>query len=159
MFRFRQCAETVRSAFIGAAATIIFALMAVGPASAGFSEAFDQYLSKDYEAARLAARDDAERGNPAAQWLLGTMYLLGQGVAEDPAQARVWLEKSASANYPPAQAVLGRMFEEGIGGGQDSAEAHILYRLSAEQGYADAAYLLGRQFYFAKARPGTALRR
>lgn len=102
MFRFRDRTETLRNAFIGAAATTFLTLLAAAPTSAGFSEAFNNYLSKDYEAARSAAWPDAECGNPAAQWLLGTMYLLGQGVAEDPARARAWFEKSASANYPPA---------------------------------------------------------
>ncbi len=130
------------------AITTLFAIAILAGASdsghASFATAFERYNAKDSEAARIEAEPDAERGNPAAQWLLGTIYLLGQGIDAEPETARRWFEKSAESNYPPSQAVLGRMFEEEIGGRQDAAEAHTLYRLSAEQGYADAAYLLGR---------------
>ena len=125
-------------------------LIMVTPASAGFSDAFEKYNAKQYADALAVVEPDANSGNPAAQWLLATMYLLGKGLDADPVVARGWFEKSASSNYPPSQAVLGRMYEEGIGGEQDPSEANILCRLSAEQGYADAAHLLGRQFYYGR---------
>tara|TARA_A100001037_G_C15149755_1_gene638421 strand:+ start:3052 stop:3378 length:327 start_codon:yes stop_codon:yes gene_type:complete len=89
-------------------------LLAAGPATANFSKAFDLYNAGKFEKARNLAQPDAHRGNPAAQWLVGTMYLLGEGIEANPVAARVWLAKSAASNYPPAQAVLGLMYEQGI---------------------------------------------
>jgi len=134
MFRYRRHDAGLLRAVDLVFATLILLIVAAGSASAGFSDAFEKYIARDYTAARAAAEPDAQRGNPAAQWLLGTMYLLGEGVDEDPELARDWFEKSASSNYPPSQALLGRMFEEGIGGGQDASYSHTLRRLSAGQG-------------------------
>lgn len=131
-------------------AGLVLSLVTNTSAFAGFRDAFEQYNAQNYAAARREADPDPERGNPAAQWLLGTSFLLGHDVDEDPMRARGWFEKSAVSNYPPSQAVLGRMFEEGIGGEQDPHAAHNLYYQSAQQGYADAAYLLGRQFYYGR---------
>lgn len=137
---------TARFAALAAVALTVSLATAL-PAKAGFTEAFNHYVGLNYVAARAEAEPAAARGNPAAQWLMGTMYLFGKGAKENTRTARDWFEKSAKAGYPPAQAILGRMYEEGIAGNQDAAEAHLLYRFAAEQGCADAAYLLGRQYY------------
>jgi len=139
-----------RGVFTGVAVAAFLSLAATGPASASFDNAFAAYLGGNYAAALPMARRAAESDNPAAQWLLGTMLLLGKGAPEDAAGARLWLGRAAEANYPPAQAVLGRMLEQGLGGEADAVAAGKLYRAAAEQGFADAAYLLGRLYLAGK---------
>jgi TPR repeat protein len=47
-------------------------------------------------------REEAERGNPGAQYALAALYREGEGVARDPAQARAWLQKAAASGEPQA---------------------------------------------------------
>jgi TPR repeat protein len=86
-------------------AAALFCMLAAVPVHAGFSEALESYVANNFSRAFVEAETAAERGNPAAQWLLGTMYLLGQGTDENPATARQWFARAAAENYPPAQAV------------------------------------------------------
>ena len=56
-----------------------------------------------FEAVRLLA----EAGNPAAQYVLATMWIEGLGVEPDWSKGLVQLEKAAQADYAPALAILG----------------------------------------------------
>jgi predicted aspartyl protease len=53
-------------------------------------------------------REEAETGNPDAQFTLASMYASGRGVTRDPAQARAWLDKAAAGGQPHANLRLGR---------------------------------------------------
>ena len=90
-----------------------------------------------------ANSDDAE-----AQFSLGLMYELGQGVPQDYAEAVKWYRMAAEQGHAAAQFNLGLMYAEGQGVTQDHTEAVKWYRLAAEQGYAGAQYNLG--FMYAK---------
>lgn len=62
---------------VAAAMSVLGFLLLASPAAADFGEAFDLYVAEDFGTARRLIEPDADRGHPAAQWLLGTMYLLG----------------------------------------------------------------------------------
>ena len=49
---------------------------------------------------------EAEKGRPSAQFMLGRRYLYGDGIAEDEDLARHWLERAAAQGNPDAQATL-----------------------------------------------------
>ncbi len=52
----------------------------------------------------------AEKGNAKAQFTLGLMYTLGQGVPQDYQKAVTWLRKAARQGNASAQSNLGLMY-------------------------------------------------
>ncbi len=120
---------------LAAAAVLTLGIAAITPAQAEFGEGFVHYVDRNYVAAQEAIVPDAEKGDPAAQWLRGTMHLFGKGMVQDEQTARAWFEKAAAKNYRPAQVVLSQMNKKGV-----SAER------AARRAIADAAYLMGRKF-------------
>ena len=58
----------------------------------------------------------AELGNVQAMSILGSMYLLGQGVKEDGALAVMWLQKAIDGGYESAISVLGMAYATGKAG-------------------------------------------
>src|SRR5262249_39385039 len=76
-------------------------------------------------------RKAADSGLAKAQFRLGRLYDLGQGVAEDPAQAIAWYRKAADQGYPRAQFSLGLLYYRGQGGTRDYVQAHQWYSLAA----------------------------
>lgn len=65
------------------------------PASAGMAEAYAAYDTADYDTALREVQPLAEAGNPDAEYSLGVMYYLGQGVTQDLVQAHRWLALAA----------------------------------------------------------------
>jgi TPR repeat protein len=53
-------------------------------------------------------QQEAEAGNPDAQFALASRYAHGNGVAQDKAQAKVWLDKAAAAGQPQANLQTGQ---------------------------------------------------
>jgi TPR repeat protein len=86
---------------------------------------------------------EANKGDPKAQALLGTMYAHGQGVPQDYWQAESWFRKAADQGIALAQYCLGVIYNNGHGVPQNYIEAASWYRKAANQGYADAQYSLG----------------
>lgn len=80
----------------------------------------------------------AEAGDPAAQTLLGDVYLNGQGIAQDFSRAAHWYALAAGQGHAPARNALGRLYGEGLGVEADPARAGALLRAAAESG--EAAY-------------------
>ena len=54
-----------------------------------------------------ALRQSAEQENTQAQFILGLMYDLGDGVPQDHQQAAVWYRKAAEQGHASAQSYLG----------------------------------------------------
>lgn len=71
----------------------------------------------------------AEQGYAEAQYEIGTLYNIGQGVPEDEEKAYVWLKKAATQGLPDAQSEFGRFLEF-----KDIGEAIKFYRELAEKG-------------------------
>lgn len=72
--------------------------------------------------------------DPFAQYYLGVMYEIGQGVASDPAEAFKWYAKGATQGDADCQYEVGRMCQNGIGTAQDYAEAAKWYTQAADNG-------------------------
>tara|TARA_B100000809_G_scaffold193194_1_gene192130 strand:- start:552 stop:1265 length:714 start_codon:yes stop_codon:yes gene_type:complete len=88
-------------------------------------------------------RKAAMQGYADAQYYLGVMYDLGDGVAEDDAEAVKWYRMAAEQGYADAQYNLGVKYAEGEGVPENAAEAMKWYRKAVEQGNARAQNNLG----------------
>jgi hypothetical protein len=108
-----------------------------------FKKGWDALESANYGTAKTIFETIANHGNPAAQWALGAIYYVGEGVPQDDEQAIHWYEKSANQGYAPAQANLGYMYQEGLGVPPDAKRAVELFEKSAKQGWAPGQYALG----------------
>ncbi len=85
----------------------------------------------------------ATDGNPLAQYTLGVMYALGEGVTKDGAQGVAWLEKSAGQGNAGAQYFLGMMYLDGDGVAKDEGKAVKWLQKAADQHVGGAESGLG----------------
>ena len=85
----------------------------------------------------------AERGEPAAQYMLGLRYETGEGGIKEPVLAVSWYRKAAEQGLADAQQALGYNYYKGVGETRDLASALHWFQLAAEQGMRDAQYVLG----------------
>ncbi len=88
-------------------------------------------------------RRAAELGMPEGQWLLGSCYKNGAGVAQDPAEAQSWFRKAAVQDYAYGQFHLGICYAKGRGVDKDMAEATRWFRKAAGGKCASAQFNLG----------------
>ena len=114
-------------------ASCVLALALIGTAIAGpFEDGQVANRRQDYvEALRLWGQL-ADQGNARAQFSLGQMYYMGQGVPRDYAQADAWYRKAADQGFDYAQFNLGAAYEDGgLGVPQDYALAHMWFNLAS----------------------------
>ncbi len=76
----------------------------------------------------------AAQGDAEAQYLLGLMYLKGEGVKKDFALAERWLRKAAVQDVIEAQSALGDIYETGKGVKIDKVEALSWYLIALNLG-------------------------
>jgi TPR repeat protein len=104
-------------------------------------------LPDDENAAKgfLLGSESAAAGSCFGQFVLGSCYLDGIGVARDDAEALRFLGLSAAQGNASAQHKLAGLFDLGWAPptfARDDAEAERLWRLAASQGHADAQFCL-----------------
>lgn len=117
------------------------------PAFAGqLEDGLNAYKRKDYKTALKLLRPLAEQGYGAAQWDIGLMYDLGQGVPQNYAEAIKWWRKSAEQGNDDAQYNLGLMYSNSQGVPQDYVEALKWFRKSADQGDGYAQCNIGSMY-------------
>lgn len=112
-------------------ALLLLLFLAVGLSAVFGAESVDELRKK------------AEAGDATAQFNLGLMYAIGDGVPPDMTEAVKWFRKSAEQGNAIAQSTLGERYAFGDGVPKDSAEAVKWYRKSADQGDASAQFSLG----------------
>jgi len=86
---------------------------------------------------KLAAewfRKAADQGLPGAQYYLGHLYDVGEGVEKNPELAVQWYQKAAEQGNPMAQTNLGVAYISGEGIKQDIILAYVWFSLAASQG-------------------------
>jgi len=86
-------------------------------------------------------REQAEAGDPCAQFRLGVIYEEGRGVAPSGRQAERWYRRAALQNDANAQLALGVIFAIGDGVERDYGQAYVWFDLAASQGHKDAEEL------------------
>lgn len=83
----------------------------------------------------LLMRQSAEHGNKNAMAILGSIYLLGEGVKENGAEAVRWLEKSIEFGNEDSKSLLGMALVTGKAGvKQDMERGRQLLEHAAAQG-------------------------
>lgn len=119
----------------------------VGAAYASsLDDANSAYSRDDYVTAIRLFRPLADQGNASAQYNLGVMYDIGEGVAQNDARAVNWYRKAADQGHAYAQYSLGFSYEMGRGVPQDDTQAANWYRKAADQGIAAALNSLGEMY-------------
>ncbi|MEO9576345.1 MAG: tetratricopeptide repeat protein [Tateyamaria sp.] len=105
------------------------------------------FQAGDVSEARRIWREEAERGNPTAQYFLGGSYECSCSSSVDYAEAARWYRRAADQGLPVAQTSLGEMYRDGKGVRQDHSAAVQWYRLAATQGYPRAQYSMAYMYY------------
>jgi hypothetical protein len=69
----------------------------------------------------------AERGNAAAQRMVGDMYLRGAGAHQSVDEARRWLNDAVLQGHVPAMVLLGGLLLQHASGDEDRVRAFDLF--------------------------------
>ena len=112
-------------------------------ANADFEKGHIAYLQQDYTTALKELQVSAQQGHASSQFVLGSMYINGQGVPQDDREAIVWFRKAAEQGNAEAQYQLGGMYLRGESIPQSYIEAANWFRKAAEQNNAKSQLLLG----------------
>ena len=122
----------------------VFSLSAIG---GSVDDGDAAYARGDYESARLNWLPAAMAADSAAQYNIGFLYRLGQGVTQDDRQAAYWFRQSAELGFAQAQLDLATLYLLGLGVPRDFSESANWTRKSADQGHANAQYHLGTLYH------------
>lgn len=101
-------------------------------AAAPFEEGLKAYERERFGRALGLLSEAAEAGEAEAQFLVGKMYLDGQGTDADPKAAVVWLERAAANSHREAAQLLAKLYGSGLGVPLDSAKAGAFLERAAE---------------------------
>jgi localization factor PodJL len=113
------------------------------PAQTALAEAFLRGTGEESDSLAAARWSlvAAERGEPSAQFILGTLY--SDGIKPNPQQALKWFFAAASRGNVRAMHNLGVAFLGGQGVARDPETAVGWFRRAANLGYRDSAFDLG----------------
>ena len=90
----------------------------------------------------------AEAGDSRAQYVIGTFYYYGNGVAENHHTAATWFRKSAQQDLVDSQAILGHQYIHGDGIEKNLEKGIELLEIAASKGHCHACFLLGNIYGF-----------
>lgn len=121
---------------------IVLSTLAVPASGADFKQGLTAFAKGDYATALLEWTPLAEGGGADAQFLLGYMYDVGQGIPQDYATALKWYQLAGRQGNAMAQTNLGVMYYQGKGVSQDYKAAVKWYRMAAQQKDANAQFRL-----------------
>lgn len=126
------------------AAIALVAMTVTMPVGAGpLEDGLTAYREHDYAKALALWQPLADKGNPAAQYQIGTLYAEGNGVQQNDATAAQWFQRAADQGDAAAQYNLGVSFAQGLGVPKDDAAAAKWFRRAADQGMPYAQLNLG----------------
>ena len=124
-------------------------LLASGVASAAdFYKGLDAYKSGDFKTALIEWTPLAEQGNASAQYFLGLMYDVGEGVPENDKTAVKWFTLAAEQGDADAQFELGFMYSRGHGVPENDKTAIKWFTKAAEQGDFGGQGMLGVMYEY-----------
>lgn len=125
------------------AVTLAIMLTCAAPAHAGFAEGKTAFEAKNWPLAILNLRPAAENGNAEAMFYLGTMYLNGWGVEQNPAIAQENYRAAANGYHPDAMLALATLYGEGVGVDRNPEVSRYWFEQSAKFGNPIAHFVLG----------------
>lgn len=111
------------------------------PALAGYDEGHAAFARKDWARAIAELRPAAEAGDDRALFLLGRMYLDGNGVVSSPSEALGLYRRAAEKNNTEAMISIAALHQGGIGVKKDPAAARAWFGRAAALGNQAAAFL------------------
>jgi len=123
---------------ITGAAVIVLLLGLAVPAWADSKAADDAVKRGDYATALREYRALAESGNKHAEYNIGVLYDLGNGVEQDRTEAAVWYRKAANQGHEKAQFNLGALYANGEGVSQELMLAYKWLHLAHTFGHPEA---------------------
>jgi len=133
------------------------ALVATGfavPAVSGpLEDGVDAYHDRAFAKAAAIWQPLADKGDPAAQYLLGTLYAEGKGVERNDATAFMWFQRAANQGEARAQYNLGVSYAEGDGVQKSETDAAKWFQRAANQGMAFAQLNLALLYAAGKGVP------
>ena len=106
------------------------------------------YQGIDQKQAAAWLHTAAGNRQPDACHILGTMYLNGTGIGEDPQLAKKWLLCAAEQGVKAAQLHLGILLREGPNSLQDDREAYKWMKKAADAGDAEAQFRLAEMYRY-----------
>ena len=92
----------------------LLALLAVQNVAAA-SPGITAYQAERYDEAFRLLTSEAKNGESESQYLLGTLYFDGLGVARSPQKAVAWLKRAVENQHPMAAHMLGKLYMSGTG--------------------------------------------
>ena len=113
---------------------------------AGLNEGLAAYDKAEYATAQKELTPLAEKGNAQAQYRLGKMANLGQGVPPNKMEGAKWIQMAAQQGLAEAQGALGYLYLVGEGVLQNTDSAVEWTRKAAEQGDATAQFNLSTMY-------------
>jgi len=106
-------------------------------------EAYGAFQRGYFLTALALALPRAERGDPAAQTLIGEIYADGLGIGQNLATASGWYSLASKNGDPLATFELAQMYQDGKGVPKSRQRAAELFQKAADQGNIPAKYNLG----------------
>jgi len=108
-------------------------LFVVSTVRADFSDGMVAYQMGDYETAynTMISLASTKEEDPLPQYILGVMYLRGQGVEQNYEEAGKWFRKASENRLPQAQYKLATLYTEGKGVPRDYEFAYVWYSVGA----------------------------
>jgi hypothetical protein len=132
--------------FFRAIGVLTFVLIAgcAEPSSEYHNLGMRAYTAGNFDEAATYLRKSADLGDHDSQAILGSMYILGQGVPQDREQAAMWLYPAAESGHPEAQMFMGVLHFTGPQTEDEIRQARYWLQLAADKGEDKAADLLAR---------------
>lgn len=119
------------------------------PAQKTLAEAYqigDLGLQPDVKKAFYWSHKTAEQGDAESQFVIGTYYDQGKGVAIDVKLALQWYQRAAESGFPTAQSFLGDIYHRGKRVPQSDKLAFYWYLRAAKQNEPYAQYRVGKAY-------------
>lgn len=118
---------------LGGIAVALFSILVAGCAATGssdgggeserFEAGREAWISGNYGRAFELLITEAEAGNADAQYTIGYMYYVGQGVQQDEDAAIRWIQQAAGNGSERAMEALGELASFGVRDRRERAEA------------------------------------
>jgi uncharacterized protein len=141
----QKITQLLHTSLIGSMSLLVF--LATPPVMAGqYEDGKAAFNREEFATALRILRPLADRRNPQAQALLGSMYALGEGVPKNYAAALTWYRAAAARGNADAQFGLGGMYYLGDGVAPDYVQAHKWFSLAASRPHGEGRFLR----YFAR---------
>jgi TPR repeat protein len=141
-----------------ATSTVLAMLLCLGFSSGcaqrGYLTSATQKIEKkDYQGAVTDLELGAQNGDRRCAYVLGSIFISGEGVEPDLVEGVRWMREAAEAELPVAQAYLGTLYANGEGVENEPTTAVEWYRKAAEYGNPLGQAALGAAVFYGEGVP------